>query len=135
MEKIVYVDHSATTFVKKEVLEKMLPYFCEFYGNPSSLYSVGRKSKDAIEKARNQVAKAIGAKENEIYFTGGGSESDNMIIKGIARANKNKGNHIITTKIEHLAVLNTLKELEKEGLNVEAIEKNRKQNNIGVVFP
>lgn len=124
MEKIVYVDHSATTFVKKEVLEKMLPYFCEFYGNPSSLYSVGRKSKDAIEKARNQVAKAIGVKENEIYFTGGGSESDNMIIKGIARANKNKGNHIITTKIEHLAVLNTLKELEKEGFIVTYLDVN-----------
>ena len=88
------------------------------------MYSIGRNSKEAIEKARKQVANAIGANENEIYFTAGGSESDNMIIKGIARANKDKGKHIITTKIEHLAVLNTCKELEKEGFDVTYLDVN-----------
>lgn len=124
MKKIIYADHSATTPVKEEVLKEMLPYFCENYGNPSSMYSIGRKSKEAIEKARKQVATAIGADENEIYFTAGGSESDNMIIKGIARANKSKGKHIITTKIEHLAVLNTCKELEEEGFEVTYLDVN-----------
>lgn len=118
MEKIIYADHSATTYVKDEVLKEMLPYFTLNYGNPSSSYSIGRTSKEAVEKAREKVAKAIGAESNEIYFTAGGSESDNMIIKGIARANKQKGNHIITTKIEHLAVLNTCRELEEEGFDV-----------------
>lgn len=124
MEKIIYADHSATTFVKDEVLKEMLPYFCKNYGNPSSVYSIGRTSKKAIEKARKKVAKAIGAHENEIYFTAGGSESDNMIIKGIARANKNKGKHIITSKIEHLAVLNTCKQLEEEGFEVTYLDVN-----------
>ena len=124
MKKIIYADHSATTPVKEEVLNEMLPYFCLNYGNPSSMYSIGRNSKEAIEKARKQVANAIGANENEIYFTAGGSESDNMIIKGIARANKDKGKHIITTKIEHLAVLNTCKELEKEGFDVTYLDVN-----------
>lgn len=124
MNKIIYADHSATTPVKEEVLKEMLPYFCENYGNPSSKYSIGRKSKEAIEKSRKQVALAIGANENEIYFTAGGSESDNMIIKGIARANKSKGKHIITTKIEHLAVLNTCKELEEEGFEVTYLDVN-----------
>lgn len=124
MEKLIYADHSATTFVKEEVLREMLPYFCENYGNPSSVYSIGRVSKEAIEKARGQVAKAIGSEKNEIYFTAGGSESDNMIIKGIARANRNKGKHIITTKIEHLAILNTCKELEEEGFSVTYLDVN-----------
>ena len=118
MEKIIYADHSATTYVKDEVLKEMLPYFTINYGNPSSAYSIGRVSKEALEKSRKKVAKAIGAESNEIYFTAGGSESDNMIIKGIARANKSKGKHIITTKIEHLAVLNTCMELEEEGFEV-----------------
>ena len=118
MGKIIYADHSATTYVKDEVLKEMLPYFTLNYGNPSSAYSIGRVSKEAVEKARIKVAKAIGAESNEIYFTAGGSESDNMIIKGIARANKSKGKHIITTKIEHLAVLNTCRELEEEGFEV-----------------
>ena len=124
MGKLIYADHSATTFVKEEVLKEMLPYFCENYGNPSSVYSIGRISKEAIEKAREKVAKAIGAEKNEIYFTAGGSESDNMIIKGIARANKKKGKHIITTKIEHLAILNTCKELEEEGFSITYLDVN-----------
>ena len=124
MNKIIYADHSATTFVKEEVLKEMLPYFTEKYGNPSSVYAIGRVSKEAIENSRKKVAKAIGCNCNEIYFTGGGSESDNMIIKGIARANKNKGKHIITTKIEHLAVLNTCKELEEEGFDITYLDVN-----------
>ncbi|MEG0872916.1 MAG: cysteine desulfurase NifS [Clostridia bacterium] len=118
MEKVIYVDHSATTYIKKEVLENMLPYLQEKFGNASSMYSIGRVAKAATDKARGQVASSIGCKAREIYFTGGGSESDNMILMGIARANKYKGNHIITTKIEHLAVLNTCAELEKEGFEV-----------------
>ena len=119
MNKIVYVDHSATTCIKKEVLDEMLPYFNEFYGNPSSMYELGIKSREKIEECRAKICNLIGAKEKEeIYFTSGGSESDNMIIKGIAYANRNKGNHIITTKIEHKAVLNTCKELEKDGFEV-----------------
>ena len=118
MDKMIYMDHSATTPVKKEVLEEMLPYFSEFYGNPSSVYQLSSKSKLAIDKAREQVAKGIGAKKNEIYFTGGGSESDNWAIKGIAYRHKEKGNHIITTKIEHHAVLHTCEYLQKQGFEV-----------------
>lgn len=124
MKKIIYADHSATTFVKEEVLKEMIPYFTENYGNPSSIYSIGRVSKEAIEKSREKVARAIGCEKSEVYFTAGGSESDNMIIKGIARANKNRGKHIITTKIEHLAVLNTCKELEEEGFEVTYLNVN-----------
>ena len=118
MDKIIYVDHSATTYVKKEVLDEMLPYFTEKYGNTSSPYKIGGENRNAVEKAREQVAKAINAEAREIYFTAGGSESDNMIIRGIAYANKKKGNHIITCKIEHPAVLETCKALEKEGFEV-----------------
>lgn len=118
MDKIIYVDHSATTYVKKEVLNEMLPYFTEKYGNASSPYKMGQISRDAVDKSREQVASALGAKFDEIYFTAGGSESDNMIIRGIAYANRNKGNHIITSKIEHPAVLETCKALEKEGFEV-----------------
>lgn len=118
MDKRIYVDHSATTPVKKEVLEAMLPYFSENFGNPSSVYAEARESKKAIMAAREQVAKAIGADIGEIYFTGSGSEADNWAIKGIARANKNKGNHIITSAVEHHAVLHSLKALEKEGFEV-----------------
>lgn len=118
MNKIIYCDHAATTYVKKEVLEEMLPYFSQNYGNPSSIYSIGRISKKAIEDSREKVAKVINAEPFEIYFTGCGSESDNIALKGIVYANKNKGNHIITTKIEHPAILNTCKTLEKEGFNV-----------------
>ena len=118
MEKTLYFDHAATTYVKDEVLREMLPYYSMQYGNPSSLYKIGRISKRAIEKARARVARAIGAKQNEIYFTSCGSESDNLAIKGIARRHKNRGKHIITSKIEHPAVLNSCKALEKEGFEV-----------------
>ncbi len=118
MRNYIYMDNAATTSVKKEVLEEMLPYFSENYGNPSSVYSLGSKSKVAVEKAREQVAKAIGADKKEIFFTAGGSESDNWAIKGVAYKNKAKGNHIITTKIEHHAVLHTCEYLEKQGFEV-----------------
>ncbi len=118
MNKIRYFDHAATTMVREEVLKEMIPYFTIEYGNPSSIYSIGRKNKKAIEDARAKVAKAIGAEAKEIYFTACGSESDNLAIKGVAYANKDKGNHIITTKIEHPAVINTCKTLEKDGFKI-----------------
>lgn len=118
MDKMIYMDHSATTPVKKEVLEEMLPYFSEFYGNPSSVYALSNHSRLAIDKARERVAKAIGAKKTEIFFTGGGSEADNWALKGVAYKNKDKGNHIITTKIEHHAILHTCEYLEKQGFQV-----------------
>lgn len=118
MEKIRYFDHAATTATKEEVLKEMLPYFTLNYGNASSIYSIGRKSKKAVEEARHKVARAIGAEAKEIYFTSCGSESDNLAIKGVAFANKEKGNHIITTKIEHPAVLHTCQHLEREGFKV-----------------
>lgn len=118
MNKIRYFDHSATTAVNEEVLKEMLPYFSIEYGNASSVYGIARSAKRAVNRARQKVAKAINAKEKEIYFTSGGSESDNLIIKGIAYANRDKGNHIITSKIEHHAVLDSCKTLEKEGFEV-----------------
>lgn len=118
MNKLVYMDYAATTYTKPEILEEMIPYFTEFYGNPSSIYSISRETKKAIDKARNRIARAINADPTEVYFTGGGSEADNWAIKGIALANKNKGNHIITTKIEHHAVLHTCEYLEKQGFEV-----------------
>lgn len=117
-KKIVYLDHSATTYVKKEVLDEMLPYFTENFGNPSSLYSIARSTKAVIDKSREKVANSIGAKNEEIYFTSGGCEADNWALKGIALANRNKGNHIITTTIEHPAILNTCKYLQKNGFEV-----------------
>ena len=123
--EIRYFDNAATTRVKKEVLEEMFPYFNEKYGNPSSLYSIGRVSKKAIEEARRRVADLINCNPNEIYFTGCGSESDNMIIKGIAYANQNKGRHIITSQIEHPAVLHTCQVLEKQGFEVTYLKVNR----------
>ena len=118
MEKRIYVDNAATTKVAPEVLEAMLPYFTENYGNPSSIYQEGRTAKTAIEKAREQVATAIGAQPKEIYFTGSGSEADNWAIRSVAKSLKNKGNHIITTAVEHHAVLHTCKDLEKQGFEV-----------------
>lgn len=126
MEKVRYFDHSATTYVKDEVLREMIPYFGLNFGNPSSIYSIGRFSKRAIEHAREQVAMAIGSKAKEVYFTSCGSESDNLAIKGFCYANKNKGKHIITTKIEHHAVLNSCKTLEKEGYEVTYLNVNSK---------
>lgn len=116
--KTIYFDHAATTAIAKEVKEAMEPYFCKNYGNASSLYELGYKSKEAINIARGNVAKAINAKPNEIYFTSCGSESDNLAIKGVARAHRQNGNHIITSRIEHPAVLNTCRQLEKEGFRV-----------------
>lgn len=118
MKKIIYLDNAATTPTKSDVLEEMIPYFTEKYGNPSSIYSVARESKSAIEKARDRVAKALNSNADEIFFTGGGSEADNWAIKGIALANRDRGNHIITTKIEHHAVLHTCSYLEKHGFNI-----------------
>jgi cysteine desulfurase len=118
MKREIYLDYSATTPVKKEVLDEMIPYFGEQYGNASSIYSIGRESKQAVDKARDRVAKAIGAQSKEVFFTGGGSEADNWAIKGVAYANRNKGNHIITTKVEHHAVLHACEYLEKNGFEV-----------------
>jgi cysteine desulfurase len=112
------MDHSATTFVKPEVVTAMIPYFTEHFGNPSSIYGIARESKEAIDTARVQTAKALGADPDEIYFTSGGSESDNWAIKGVAFANRKWGNHIITSQIEHHAVLHTCQYLEKEGFEV-----------------
>ncbi len=118
MDKTIYLDNAATTKIDKEVIKAMLPYLTDQYGNPSSIYSLARESKKAIESSREEVAKAINAKPNEIYFTSGGTESDNWAIKGIAFANENKGKHIITTNIEHHAVLHTCKYLKKYGFEV-----------------
>lgn len=117
-DKVIYMDHAATTAVKQEVLEAMIPFYTQNYGNPSSIYSLGRETKKFIEEAREKVATAIGAQAKEIFFTGSGSESDNWAIKGVAYANKAKGNHIITTAIEHHAVLHTCQYLESEGFEV-----------------
>jgi len=119
LDKIRYFDHAATTYVKDEVLKEMIPYFSLSYGNPSSLYTIGRQNKRAIDHAREQVSQAIGANSlKEIYFTGCGSESDNLGLKGLAHANRDKGNHIITSNIEHHAIIDTCKTLEKEGFRI-----------------
>lgn len=117
-KKMIYLDHAATTAINKYVLKEMMPYLMNQYGNPSSIYSFGRKSRKAIENSRQQVATAINAKKSEIYFTSGGTEADNWAIKGIAQYYKKKGKHIITTSIEHHAVLNSCKRLEKEGFEI-----------------
>lgn len=118
MEKMIYLDNAATTRTAPEVVEAMLPYFTEFYGNASTVYEFGGKSKEAVSKAREMIAGTIGAKDNEIYFTAGGSESDNWAIKAAAEAYKTKGKHIITSKIEHHAVLHTCQWLEQNGYEV-----------------
>lgn len=114
----VYMDHSATTPVKPEVVEAMLPYFTEIYGNASSVHAFGREARKGVMSARNTIAEFIGATSEELYFTGGGTESDNWAIRGAAHANKGKGNHIITTTVEHHAVLHVCNILEKEGFEV-----------------
>ena len=116
--KLLYFDHAATTRVNENVLREMIPYLSNEYGNPSSAYSLGRSAKRAIETARQKVANLISAKPNEIYFTSCGSESDNTALRGIAYAHKSKGNHIITSKIEHHAILETCKALEQEGFQI-----------------
>ncbi len=115
----IYMDHAATTYVKPAVLEAMLPYFTENFGNPSSIHTTGQLARSAVDRAREQVAAAINALPQEIFFTGGGSESDNTALKGIAEAYAKKGNHIITTNIEHHAILHTCEWLEKNrGISV-----------------
>lgn len=117
-KKLIYLDNAATTKTAPEVVEAMLPYFTELYGNPSSVYSFSQKSKEAITAGREKIASALGAKTEEIYFTAGGSEADNWALKAAAEAYHSKGNHIITTKIEHHAILHTAEWLEKNGLEV-----------------
>lgn len=118
MERFIYLDNAATTAVRPEVFEKMKPFFTEEYGNPSGLCQFAQKSKKAVEHARKQIASLLGAKPSEIYFTGGGSESDNWAIRGTAEALRKKGKHIITSKIEHHAVLHTCEYLERNGFEV-----------------
>ncbi|MFO7295523.1 MAG: cysteine desulfurase NifS [Clostridia bacterium] len=118
MQRRIYMDHAATTYTKQEVLEEMMPYFKEVYGNPSSVHSFGREARKAVDLARERTAAALNASPEEIYFTAGGTESDNWAIKGVALANKDRGNHIITTSIEHHAVLHTCQYLEKMGFEV-----------------
>ncbi len=115
---MIYLDHAATTPVDPAVLQQMLPYFSENYGNASTIYSLGQSAKKAIHTARKQLADCLGCEINEIYFTAGGSESDNWALWGVARALKEKGRHIVTSRIEHHAILNACKALEKEGYEV-----------------
>ena len=149
MKDIKYFDHAATTKLNVEVFDEMIPYLTNQYGNASSLYSLGKQAKEAIILARMRVAASINCKSNEIYFTSGGTESDNLALKGIAMANSTYGNHIITTKIEHPAILNSCKALENMGfkitylnvdklgrINLEELEKSitRKTILISVMF-
>ncbi|HIU83033.1 MAG TPA: cysteine desulfurase NifS [Candidatus Faecicola pullistercoris] len=114
----VYLDHAATTYTDERVFEKMKPYYTELFGNANSQHFYGRQTEQAVSEARAQVAQAINAKPNEIYFTSGGSEADNWALKGILSAYKSKGNHIITTKIEHAAIMSCCKQLEREGAEI-----------------
>lgn len=131
MKEVIYLDNAATTQVLPEVLQEMLPYFTEAYGNPSAVYTFASGAKGAVDKAREQVAKLIGAKPEEIYFTAGGSESDNWALKATAEAYKEKGRHIITTAIEHHAILHTCQWLEQQGVEVTYLPVDEK----GVVSP
>lgn len=118
MEKMIYLDNAATTKTRPEVVEAMLPYFTEFFGNPSSVYTFSTKSKEAVTRARETIADSLGVKSNEIYFTAGGSEADNWALVAAAEAYGSKGKHIITSKIEHHAILHTCEYLEKRGYEV-----------------
>lgn len=118
MKKLIYLDNAATTKTAPEVVEAMLPYFTEYYGNASSIYELAGESKKAMNEGRAKIADVLGANANEIYFTGGGSEADNWALKATYEAYKNKGNHIITTKIEHHAILHTCEWLEKQGARI-----------------
>lgn len=118
MKDIIYMDHAATTYLKEEVFQEMQLYFTKYYGNPSSQYSISIENKMAIELAKERISKAINCSPDEVYITSGASEADNWAIKGFALANKDKGNHIITSRIEHEAVLNTCKYLESLGFEI-----------------
>ena len=118
MKKLIYLDNAATTKTSEEVVAAMLPYFTEYYGNPSSVYEFASESKKAVSNARRTIAETLGAQENEIYFTAGGSEADNWALKATAEAYQSKGKHIITTKIEHHAILHTAEYLEKRGIEI-----------------
>ncbi|MDD5187520.1 MAG: cysteine desulfurase NifS [Methanoregula sp.] len=124
-KRIIYMDHAATTYVKKDVVAAMRPYLTEQYGNPSSIYGIARESRRAVDVARAQVAQALNADLDEIYFTSGGSESDNWALKGVAWANRKRGNHIITTRIEHHAILHACQFLEREGFEVTYLPDDR----------
>lgn len=130
-ERLVYADNAATTSTSPAVLEAMMPYLTEVYGNPSSLHKLGRTAKSAITEAREKIAALLGAKPNEIYFTASGSEADNWAIKGAAHAHMNRGKHIISTKIEHHAVLHAMESLEKEGFEVTYLDT----DDVGRVTP
>jgi len=129
--KKIYLDNAATTPVHPEVAEAMLPYFTDIYGNPSSIHACGQAAKEALEKSRRIIAAFLGARTEEIVFTGSGTESDNFAIEGVAFANENKGNHIITTAIEHHAVLETCRFLEKRGFKITYLPVDRD----GIVSP
>lgn len=131
MEKLIYLDNAATTSLKPEVLEKMMPYLKENYSNPSSIYSFAQKANTAVNDARSTIAGILGAKEREVYFTSGGSESDNWAIKGAADLLKEKGKHIITSKIEHHAILHTCEYLERQGYEVTYLDVDEN----GIVSP
>lgn len=131
MNQLIYLDNAATTAVKPEVFEAMRPYYLENYSNPSSVYSFAGQAKNAMEKARESIADTLGASANEIYFTGGGSESDNWALKAAAESYKEKGKHIITSSIEHHAVLHTCEYLEKQGYEVTYLEVDEN----GMVLP
>ena len=118
MKKLIYLDNAATTKTSEEVVAAMLPYFTEYYGNPSSVYEFASESKKAVSNARRTIAETLGAQENEIYFTAGGSEADNWALKATAEAYQSNGKHIITTKIEHHAILHTAEYLEKRGFEI-----------------
>ena len=125
MKNRIYLDHAATTPVRESVLAAMLPFFSDNFGNASAVYGTGRQARKAIETARKQVAASIGAEPGEILFTSCGSESDNLAIKGTAFSLRDKGRHIITTSIEHPAVLNTCKWLEKQGFRLTYVSPDR----------
>ncbi|MBQ7407878.1 MAG: cysteine desulfurase [Clostridia bacterium] len=124
MQRSIYLDHAATTKVDERVIQKMLPYFSDIYGNANSQHFYGRKAQKALDEARDQIAQIIGANPSEVYFTSGGTEADNWAVCGLARANSTKGKHIITTKIEHAAIFGACKTLEKEGYEVTYVDVN-----------
>lgn len=125
MSDLIYMDHAATTPLDERVFDAMRPFFFESYGNPSSIYTLARTPKTAIKKARERVAAVLGCRSHEVYFTSGGTESDNWAIRGIARGNSSRGRHIISSRVEHHAVLHTLERLEKEGFEVTLLDVDR----------